>query len=686
MTFSAQLGPVWFRLDRVGLGLALDTSRPRAERNLRLVDARLAANPPLGIAVQVDAKLVSGGGSIFHDPVQGTYFGVLALRLGKTMTLKAIGLVATKQPDGSPGSSFIIIATIEGLGLQLGPVTLDGLGLLYASDRTFDETAMRAGAADRTAAPRPVPGRPRAPHGGDPAPAEHVLPRPDGQQPARDPRQADVREPADRAPRPGPDLPVGRLGVGPHDRARPACSSILPSESVRIVQLNLDAVGIFDPSAGTAALDAVLVDSKLCGRFPLTGAAAFRRVPGRHRVRARRRWLPPALRRPTRVPRPPTRRRGPDERRQPQADLPGLRRDHRQHGAVRGQCLAVRLRLRVQPGGQRRLRRADPALAAALHGRVPGQRAAQAGLDEPVQDLGAGALEGPLPLRISGKATFEILWWDYSISFDRTLVGGGTPVAVPLLDVLGQLRAVLGDARNWRAEAPDVAHQLVTVRRDDRPDQVLLHPMGSLAVQQGVVPLNLQRDIDRVGEAVPSDVRRFAITSASLGSSGQPRSGQTMRPVRDLFAPGQFFDMTDDDRLAAPSFEEMEAGDRVRRRQLLVPGRRGPAFAVRLHRHHDRHRRHRHRRAGARRARRATRARPRRARCRCARPGAAAGGDPVRGVAGGAGARRTGATGGTVAEGGGLGRGRDRVDGADGCGDDVGGSERPARRHDLEGW
>ena len=30
--------------------------------------------------------------------------------------------------------------------------------------------------------------------------------------------------------------------------------------------------------------------------------------------------------------------------------------------------------------------------------------------------------------------------------------------------------------------------------------------------------------------------------------------------MRDQFAPGQLFDLTDDERLAAPSFEEMDAG------------------------------------------------------------------------------------------------------------------------------
>ena len=35
-----------------------------------------------------------------------------------------------------------------------------------------------------------------------------------------------------------------------------------------------------------------------------------------------------------------------------------------------------------------------------------------------------GALEGPRPLRVSGKATFEILWCDFTMRFDKTLVKG----------------------------------------------------------------------------------------------------------------------------------------------------------------------------------------------------------------------------------------------------------------------
>ena len=84
---------------------------------------------------------------------------------------------------------------------------------------------------------------------------------------------------------------------------------------------------------------------------------------------------------------------------------------------------------------------------------------------------------------------------------------------------------------------------------------MLLHPLGTLTVRQSVIPLNLTRDLDRVGSSAPAGERRFAITHAAIGpvaSDNDQRAGD----VR----PGQFFDMSDDDRLAAPSYESMDAG------------------------------------------------------------------------------------------------------------------------------
>ena len=101
---------------------------------------------------------------------------------------------------------------------------------------------------------------------------------------------------------------------------------------------------------------------------------------------------------------------------------------------------------------------------------------------------------------------------------------------------------------------PVESRQLAAVRQP-ATEGILLHPLGSLSVRQTAVPLGLDRDIDRIGTGVPSGERRFAITGARIGTTDLRRDG-----MRELFAPGQFFEMNDDDRLAAPSFEAMDAG------------------------------------------------------------------------------------------------------------------------------
>jgi hypothetical protein len=554
VSFSATLGPVYFRLDRVGLGLALDTNPPAAERNLRFVDAKFGLNPPLGIAVQVDTALVSGGGAIFHDPATGIYTGVLSLRLGKSLMLKAFGLVATKNPDGTPGSSFIIIGTIEGLGWQIGPVTVDGLGLLFASERTFDENAVRAALPTGQLKYLLFPTDPVHHMAEIMKPLATFFPA------KRDSWLVGilVKLTFGRTQLVRLDLAfIMQFGKAVNTRliVLGRLSSVLPTDAVRVVQLSLDAVGVFDFTAGTAELDAVLVDSKLCGRFPLTGAAAFRRIPGATGFALAVGGFHPRYAAPPGFPTLPrvtvALTNGDNPKLVCQAYI-AITANTVQLGASASlSASACGFSIEGNVGFDLLIQLIPPHFLAEFRASVQLKR----GSTNLFKVSVAGELEGPFPLRISGRATFEILWWDYSVSFDRALIGGIDPVVLVPIDGLRELVAALSDPRSWRAEAPDGAQRIVAVRRDDRPGQILIHPMGTLSVQQGVVPLNLSRDIDRLGEARPSSARRFAITSVTLGGIAQ-----TTRPVRDEFAPGQFFDLTDDERLTAPSFDQMDAG------------------------------------------------------------------------------------------------------------------------------
>ena len=165
-----------------------------------------------------------------------------------------------------------------------------------------------------------------------------------------------------------------------------------------------------------------------------------------------------------------------------------------------------------------------------------------------------GSLEGPRPLRIKAKATFEVLWMDVSIRVDKTLVEGAAPPAPAPIDVLPQLKEALSNPGAWVGRLPAGHRQMVTLRaKAGAAADALLHPLGTLTIKQNVVPLDL--DISRFGQATPAGARRFTISGVSLGGQSQ-----TKQPVRDFFAPAQFFDMSDDEKLSRPSFESMTAG------------------------------------------------------------------------------------------------------------------------------
>src|SRR5262245_57733455 len=105
------------------------------------------------------------------------------------------------------------------------------------------------------------------------------------------------------------------------------------------------------------------------------------------------------------------------------------------------------------------------------------------------------ALRGPLegPLRVSGTATFEILWFDVTICFDATLVKGEPPPPPPAVDVLAQLKQALAAPASWSTrtsptEAHGVALRSLAPAAAGAP--IALDPLGQLVVTQQVVPLN----------------------------------------------------------------------------------------------------------------------------------------------------------------------------------------------------
>ncbi len=331
-------------------------------------------------------------------------------------------------------------------------------------------------------------------------------------------------------------------------------SSALPQDKDAVLRLNLDVVGVFDLDSGAMALDAVLYESKLCGRFVLTGAAAFRRARGEGFALAVG-GFNPRFRPPTGFPVVPRVTIALTTGDNPKLIVEAyfaITSNTVQFGA-RAALYAAAYGFSIEGyvGFDVLIQLWPPHFIADFQAGVQLKRGSRNLFKVDVR----GTLEGPIPLRVAGRATFGILWWDYTVGFDRVLIGGSGAVLTETLDVVAEVLARLENPTSWRSELSAVASQLVGLRAVPAGEALLLHPLGRLEVRQGVVPLGLDRDIDRVGAFVPSGERRFAITSAAVGGSDVATD-----PVFDDFPDGHFFNLTDAERLAAPAFVRREAG------------------------------------------------------------------------------------------------------------------------------
>jgi len=574
LPINKSLGPITFQTVTVGLNPSTEPNTPdlRFEVSTSLVirlpkltfvvdrigldgavqfwdDLDLGFKPPNGIGVEIDASVVRGGGFLFYDAEKGQYAGVLDLDLQDLFTVKAIGLVSTK-----PSFSFLVILAVEDftpINLPLG-FRITGFGGIFGYDRTVSMEALEAGlkshALDRIMfPPDPVANAPAIV-----SVAGSVFP------PLRDhlvvgPMVQIVWGAAQLVrielalifefPTPGRLFILGKL------------KATLPLPQFAVIKIEVDVIGEIDFGRKQAFVHAVLVDSKIAG-FPLSGAAAlllrwgddpvfilaFGGVHPRYQQ-----FLPTGFPKLERLSVPLTR-----------GNNPRLRFEMYIAATSNSLQIGGKLEVFVSIG------------KFSIEGLLAIDALIQDGEPTYIFDFDfklqikawgqnlftarfVGTLQGSHPWHIRGEAKFSIWIFDYSIPLDHTFGTPAPPPALPPVDVRTPLLAALGDPRNWRAQPPRQGLNPVTVRADPGSTDLLVHPLGRLAVSQRVLPLGVS--IDRVGPNRPSGTRLFNIDRASV-------SGTTVgtSPLNDQFARAQFFDMSDDEKLSSPPFESMPAG------------------------------------------------------------------------------------------------------------------------------
>ncbi len=545
---AAKLGPIAAVVEDIGVRAVFKISGNRSG-NLGPLDVSFGFKPPKGVGLSIDAGVVKGGGYLFFDFDNEEYAGALELTISDFLSLKAIGLITTRMPDGSRGFSMIIIITAEfSPGLQLGyGFTLIGVGGLLGLNRTVVLEALALGV--RTGAVNGI-----------------MFPV----------------DPVANAPRIISDLrtifpvyqnrfligPMAKIGWGSPTLISLALGviieipgnvailgilkAILPDEDAALLKLQVNFIGAIEFDKKRGWFFAALFESRLVfitiegemGLLIAVGADAnfVLSVGGFHP-----RFSPPPL------PFPSPKRIAFDIINTAVARI-----------RVEG-YFAVTTNT-VQAGARAELFFGFDSFSVqghmvfdALLRFSPFYLIVEISAGASLKAFGVGVfsidlrftLEGPTPWRARGRGSVSLLFFEISANFDRTF-GESRDTTLPPIFVLPLLEIEIAKAANWRALPPPSTNLLVSLRKLELPgDELVLHPLGTLEVSQNLVPLGFT--LEKVGAQKPADANRFTVGVAAGGLSkkGDARRG---------FAPAQFKQMSDAQKLSAPAFQDEVSG------------------------------------------------------------------------------------------------------------------------------
>jgi hypothetical protein len=549
-TVGLELGPLKAVVENIGITSTLAFK----QGNLGPMDLTVGFKPPSGVGLSIDAAVVKGGGYLYFDVEKEEYAGVLELSIAAIVTVKAIGLITTRMPDGSKGFSLLIIITAEfGTGIQLGfGFTLLGVGGLLGLNRhmLLEPIAggIRTGAINSIVfPPDPVANAPR------------II--------------SDLR--TYFPPSEGTFLigPMIKLGWGTPTLISVAFGIIIeipgnvaivgvmrivmPEENAPILVINVAFIGALEFDKSRLWFFAALFDSRILfmtleGEMGLlmdfgVHPEFILSVGGFHPS-----FNPPPL------PFPNPRRIHIDVLRTPLARI-----TVENYFAVTSNTVQFGARSEMFYGVD----------DFNIHGTFsfdalfqfsPFHFIIEITFSVSMEVFGAGVfsvhlkltLSGPAPWEARGTATLSIDLWlfsiDISVDFDITWGEADNPKLAPI-DAIPMLVTEFEKADNWRAGIPSNVNLLVSLRKlDTVSEKLVLHPVGTLRISQRAIPLGVK--VDKVGNKPVGDAHLFSVTGnvANLSPAGQA--------PQEKFAMAQFQEMSDADKLSRPSFQDADGG------------------------------------------------------------------------------------------------------------------------------
>lgn len=542
-------------VDQVGVVASIGTD---ANNDLELRPAEF--KPPRGIGLAVNTCSIKGGGYLFHDPDNGQYAGVVSLSI-KGVVVTGIGIISTIAGPPERDSVLVLVSAEWPKSCRPGiaDVTLVGVGLLVGANRSVNTDRLLSGVKDGLLDSLLFPADPVAKAPQIVSNLTAVFPMTSGHTVIGAALKFEYGRVVTWATsnlalavemgEGGAEGPLKWIVLGQVKVASPPAHK-------PVIRINIDLVGIIDPAAQLIAFNASLVDSKV-GTWTVTGDAAFR-------------W-----------------RGGPQESFllalggfhpgfEAPGDFPKLERlaislSDTSGAEVRCEAYAALTSNSVQFGAKAgAILRAggfslqghlsfdaliddDGCFKADAEASIALKRGSTTILSAQV----TFALAGPGRWEFDGKVKVSFFFVSFTVHFHTTFGTAPNPEAITA-SVDQALTAATADPRSWHSALAAPLPSVVALRSLPPSTDIFVHPLADLAMQQRIAPLNVE--LARLGSARISGPRQFTITEVLLNGTSRLADAT---PVRAMFAPGQFFDLTDEEKLSSPSYEMMDAGVRI---------------------------------------------------------------------------------------------------------------------------
>lgn len=552
---NAEIGPVSASVEKIGLEAMLDFSKKGALGN---ADIAFGFKPPTGVGLSIDASVIKGGGYLSIN--DGNYAGILQLEIANKVSITAIGILTTHMPDGTKIFSLKFLGMVEFPPVQLGyGIFLNGVGLAVAIHCSMNAEALRnsvyAGSLNSLLFP--------------PDPIKNAVKIISDLQSFFPPEEGCYSF--------GVMAKLGWGGVKALVQAEVGvfielangkfrkivlagiAKCILPTDDNQILHIEFQVIGIIDFSNDTFSIDASLEKSFIL-IYNLDGDIALRACWGDNpRFALSMGGFYPGFVAPNNFPQ--LRRMsislGSDNPRIGLLSYMAITENSVQIGAA----LLFHYEKKTSVGyfevdggmGFDALFEFNPFYFETKMCAYLALKRNHKDLFNIKLDL---TLSGPNNWHAVGYAKFEVLCVDVTLSFDETFGEKRPEIPPPVVSLLEALTSELIDRHNWSVLPPKYGAGKVMFRKNAE-NEPYVDPFGEICFRQKSIPFGI--NIEKYGNSdINPDECYFEIKPdiTYIGSNSAP-------DVKDEFSPGSYKKLTDQEKISAKAFEQMNSGFKI---------------------------------------------------------------------------------------------------------------------------